>query len=100
MRKSENRIQTKDEVNQVLTTSLWLEMQWCDRKLVWNPAEWGGVERVHIPSDQIWIPDILLYNNADGEPHITIDSLALVDHRGTVLWQPPSIYKSLCPVRY
>ncbi|KAL6724686.1 hypothetical protein Aduo_019551 [Ancylostoma duodenale] len=87
-----------DEVNQVLTTSLWLEMQWSDRKLVWNPAEWGGVERVHIPSDQIWIPDILLYNNADGEPHITIDSLALVDHRGTVLWQPPSIYKSLCPI--
>ncbi|KIH47898.1 hypothetical protein ANCDUO_22037 [Ancylostoma duodenale] len=36
--------------------------QWSDRKLVWNPAEWGGVERVHIPSDQIWIPDILLYN--------------------------------------
>uniref|UniRef100_A0A1I7XFN3 Neur_chan_LBD domain-containing protein n=1 Tax=Heterorhabditis bacteriophora TaxID=37862 RepID=A0A1I7XFN3_HETBA len=87
-----------DEVNQVLTTSLWLEMQWSDRKLVWNPFEWGGVERVHIPSDQIWIPDILLYNNADGEPHITIDSLALVDYRGTVLWQPPSIYKSLCPI--
>ncbi|CAJ0609062.1 unnamed protein product [Cylicocyclus nassatus] len=87
-----------DEVNQVLTTSLWLEMQWTDRKLVWNPAEWGGVERIHIPSDQIWIPDILLYNNADGEPHITIDSLTLVDFRGTVLWQPPSIYKSLCNI--
>uniref|UniRef100_A0A8L8KB14 Acetylcholine receptor subunit alpha-type unc-63 n=1 Tax=Heligmosomoides polygyrus TaxID=6339 RepID=A0A8L8KB14_HELPZ len=87
-----------DEVNQVLTTSLWLEMQWRDTKLVWNPLEWGGVERVHLPSDLIWIPDILLYNNADGEPHITISSLVLVDHKGTVLWQPPSIYKSLCPI--
>lgn len=38
------------------------------------------------------------YFSADGEPHITISSLVLVDHKGTVLWQPPSIYKSLCPV--
>ncbi|CAD6187526.1 unnamed protein product [Caenorhabditis auriculariae] len=87
-----------DEVNQVLTTSLWLEMQWVDRKLMWTPTEWGGVETVHIPSDQIWIPDIVLYNNADGEPHITISSLARVDFRGRVVWQPPSIYKSFCPI--
>ena len=38
--------------------------------------------------------------SADGEPHITVTSLARVDYNGTVLWQPPSIYKSLCPVGY
>uniref|UniRef100_F1LE31 Neuronal acetylcholine receptor subunit alpha-2 n=1 Tax=Ascaris suum TaxID=6253 RepID=F1LE31_ASCSU len=59
-----------DEVNQVLTTSLWLEIQWTDSKLAWNPEDWGGIKKIHIPSDQIWIPDILLYNNADGEPCI------------------------------
>lgn len=36
--------------------------QWQDRKLVWNPAEWGGIKKIHVPSDQIWTPDILLYN--------------------------------------
>uniref|UniRef100_A0A1I7T984 Neur_chan_LBD domain-containing protein n=1 Tax=Caenorhabditis tropicalis TaxID=1561998 RepID=A0A1I7T984_9PELO len=87
-----------DEVNQVLTTSLWLEMQWYDKKLTWNPSDWGGVEYIHIPSDQIWIPDIVLYNNADGEPHITITSLAKIDNHGRVVWQPPSIYKSFCPI--
>ncbi|MFH4981923.1 hypothetical protein AB6A40_008632 [Gnathostoma spinigerum] len=87
-----------DEVNQVLITSLWLEIQWTDDKLRWNPKEWGNITKVHILSNQIWIPDILLYNNADGEPHITIESMAMVDYRGTVIWMPPSIYKSLCPI--
>ncbi|RCN32674.1 Neurotransmitter-gated ion-channel ligand binding domain protein [Ancylostoma caninum] len=92
------RIIDVDEVNQVLTTNLWLEMQWFDYKLSWDPARWGGIRKLHIPSDQIWIPDILLYNNADGEPHITILSDALVYHNGLIVWKPPSIYKSFCPI--
>ncbi|CAJ0590969.1 unnamed protein product [Cylicocyclus nassatus] len=92
------RIIDVDEVNQVLTTNLWLEMQWFDYKLTWDPARWGGIRKLHIPSDQIWIPDILLYNNADGEPHISILSDALVYHNGLIVWKPPSIYKSFCPI--
>ncbi|CAB3410329.1 unnamed protein product [Caenorhabditis bovis] len=87
-----------DEVNQVLTTSLWLEMQWRDKKLVWKPKDWGGVDSIYIPSDQIWVPDIVLYNNADGEPHITITTFVKVYSDGRVIWQPPSIYKSFCPI--
>ncbi|CAJ0944425.1 unnamed protein product, partial [Mesorhabditis belari] len=87
-----------DEVNQVLTTSLWLEMQWTDSKLVWNPKDYGGTRKIHISSDQIWTPDVVLYNNADGEPHISIVSLAMVDYLGTVIWMPPSIYKSFCAI--
>ncbi|KAK6059093.1 hypothetical protein COOONC_03275 [Cooperia oncophora] len=55
-------VTNRDEVNQVLTTNLWLEMQWFDYKLSWEPTRWGGIKKLHIPSDQIWIPDILLYN--------------------------------------
>ncbi|KAK0408386.1 hypothetical protein QR680_003923 [Steinernema hermaphroditum] len=92
------RIIDVDEVNQVLTTNLWLEMQWYDYKLTWDPSKWNGIKKLHVPSDQIWIPDILLYNNADGEPHITIMSDALVYYTGLVVWKPPSIYKSFCPI--
>ncbi|CAD5234849.1 unnamed protein product [Bursaphelenchus xylophilus] len=92
------RIIDVDEVNQVLTTSLWLEMQWYDYKLLWDPEKFGGIKKVHIPSDQIWIPDILLYNNADGEPHISVTSDAIVYYTGLVVWKPPSIYKSFCPI--
>uniref|UniRef100_A0A1I8BDA8 Neur_chan_LBD domain-containing protein n=1 Tax=Meloidogyne hapla TaxID=6305 RepID=A0A1I8BDA8_MELHA len=53
---------------------------------------------LHIPSDLIWIPDIILYNNADGEPHISIVSDAIIYFNGLVVWKPPSIYKSFCNI--
>ncbi|VDK56782.1 unnamed protein product [Anisakis simplex] len=35
---------------------------WMDYKLKWNPADYGGVDVLYVPSDMIWLPDIVLYN--------------------------------------
>ncbi|KAL4092088.1 hypothetical protein QTP88_026658 [Uroleucon formosanum] len=35
---------------------------WNDYKLQWDPKEYGGVQMLHVPSDHIWRPDIVLYN--------------------------------------
>lgn len=35
---------------------------WFDYKLRWDPKEYGGVQMLHVPSDHIWRPDIVLYN--------------------------------------
>ncbi|XP_026468010.1 acetylcholine receptor subunit alpha-like [Ctenocephalides felis] len=48
--------------NQIMTTNLWVEQSWYDYKLKWEPKEYGGVEMLHVPSDHIWRPDIVLYN--------------------------------------
>jgi Neurotransmitter-gated ion-channel ligand binding domain len=40
----------------------WVEQSWYDYKLRWNPAEYGNVQMLHVPSDHIWRPDIVLYN--------------------------------------
>ncbi|VDO52881.1 unnamed protein product [Brugia timori] len=51
-------------------------------------------------SATIYVDEIESYFHfsADGEPHITIMSDALVYYTGAVVWKPPSIYKSFCPV--
>lgn len=43
-------------------TALFLLQSWDDYKLKWDPREYGGVEMLHVPSDHIWRPDIVLYN--------------------------------------
>ena len=48
--------------NQIMTTNLWVEQYWYDYKLQWDPTEYGGVDMLHVPSDHIWRPDIVLYN--------------------------------------
>lgn len=42
--------------------SVFFFKSWYDYKLTWDPKEYGGVEGLHVPSDHIWRPDIVLYN--------------------------------------
>ncbi|XP_014215475.1 acetylcholine receptor subunit alpha-like isoform X2 [Copidosoma floridanum] len=84
--------------NQIMTTNLWVEQSWYDYKLQWDPKEYGGVEMLHVPSDHIWRPDIVLYNNADGNFEVTLATKATLNYTGRVEWKPPAIYKSSCEI--
>lgn len=65
--------------NQIMVTMMWVEQEWTDYKFKWDPEEYGGVSKLHVPSEQIWLvscpvtivccsnlslgqPDIVLYN--------------------------------------
>ncbi|UYV83056.1 nAChRa1 [Cordylochernes scorpioides] len=72
--------------------------EWNDYKLRWEPEEYGGVSKLHVPAEQIWLPDIVLYNNADGNYEVTIMTKAIIHSDGTVVWNPPAIYKSSCQI--
>merc|ERR1719499_3024700 len=82
--------------NQIMTTNLWVEQFWYDYKMRWDPNEYGGVNMLHVPSDHIWRPDIVLYNNADGNFEVTLSTKATLYHSGRVEWKPPAIYHSSC----
>ncbi|XP_063383370.1 acetylcholine receptor subunit beta-like 2 isoform X2 [Cydia fagiglandana] len=84
--------------NQVMTTNLWVEQKWFDYKLQWNPDEYGGVEMLYVPSEHIWLPDIVLYNNWDGNYEVTLMTKATIKYTGEVNWKPPAIYKSSCEI--
>ncbi|XP_013775687.2 acetylcholine receptor subunit alpha-like [Limulus polyphemus] len=87
------------EVNlkeQIMTTNVWVQQFWEDYKLQWDPREYGGVDMLHVPSDHIWRPDIVLYNNADGNFEVTLTTKAMVNYQGFIEWKPPAIYRSSC----
>ncbi|XP_065156157.1 acetylcholine receptor subunit alpha-like 2 isoform X2 [Atheta coriaria] len=84
--------------DQILTTNVWLEHEWTDHKFMWDPQEYGGVTELYVPSEHIWLPDIVLYNNADGEYVVTTMTKAVLQHTGKVLWTPPAIFKSSCEI--
>lgn len=86
------------EKNQIMTTNVWLQHSWVDYKLQWNPVDYGGVDVLYIPPEMIWLPDIVLYNNADGNYQVTIMTKAKLSSNGTVEWAPPAIYKSMCQI--
>ncbi|XP_029353370.1 neuronal acetylcholine receptor subunit alpha-3 [Echeneis naucrates] len=87
-----------DEVNQIMETNLWLRHVWNDYKLRWNPKDFGGVEFIRVPSNRIWKPDIVLYNNAVGDFQVDDKTKALLRYNGDVTWIPPAIFKSSCKI--
>uniref|UniRef100_UPI00398F158D neuronal acetylcholine receptor subunit alpha-3-like n=1 Tax=Pristiophorus japonicus TaxID=55135 RepID=UPI00398F158D len=79
-----------------METNLWLKHIWNDYKLRWDPAEYGGIKFIRVPSEKIWRPDIVLYNNADGNFQVNAMTKIMLAFDGTVTWIPPAIFKSSC----
>ncbi|CAJ0940037.1 unnamed protein product, partial [Mesorhabditis belari] len=86
------------ELAQVMTCSVWLKQVWIDKKLSWDPRNYGGVSVLYVPYEMIWVPDIVLYNNAESYYNITISTKATLHYSGEVTWEPPAILKSLCQI--
>ncbi|VDO74962.1 unnamed protein product [Heligmosomoides polygyrus] len=87
-----------DEKNQILQTNVWLTMKWNDFQLRWNPVDYGNITNLHVPSDRVWLPDIVLFNNADGNYEVSFRSNAFVEANGDVTWVPPAMFKSSCRI--
>ncbi|VDL73600.1 unnamed protein product [Nippostrongylus brasiliensis] len=89
-----------DEKNQVITLVAWLEYQWTDYKLRWQPSEYGGIKDIRVPgnANAIWKPDVLLYNSADENFDSTYPVNYVVSHTGHVLQVPPGILKLSCKI--
>ncbi|KAM5245987.1 5-hydroxytryptamine receptor 3A [Ctenodactylus gundi] len=54
-----------DEKNQVLTTYIWYRQFWNDEFLQWNPEDFDNITKLSIPTDSIWVPDILINEFVD-----------------------------------
>ncbi|KAK3098636.1 hypothetical protein FSP39_021439 [Pinctada imbricata] len=70
--------------------------EWVDPNLSWESRDYGGIESLYVPAKEIWLPDIVLYNNADGNYEVTLMTKAILHSNGSVVWEPPAIYKSSC----
>ncbi|XP_066476362.1 acetylcholine receptor subunit gamma isoform X2 [Tiliqua scincoides] len=87
-----------NEREEALTTNVWVEMQWSDYRLRWDPNAYENITCLRIPSTLVWLPDIVLENNIDGVFEIALYTNTLVSHNGLIYWLPPAIYRSACSV--
>ncbi|XP_059904243.1 neuronal acetylcholine receptor subunit beta-2-like [Gadus macrocephalus] len=87
-----------NEREQIMTTNLWLFQEWNDYRLSWDPEKYEGLKKLRIPAKMIWLPDIVLYNNADGVYEVSYCN-TVVSHTGYIFWLPPAIYKSACAIQ-
>ncbi|XP_077131534.1 neuronal acetylcholine receptor subunit beta-3 isoform X2 [Ranitomeya variabilis] len=84
------------KVNFGLKITQLVDVEWMDLKLQWNPKDYGGINYIRVPSESLWLPDIVLFENADGRFEGSLMTKAIIKYDGTVTWTPPASYKSSC----
>ncbi|KAL9981976.1 hypothetical protein ACROYT_G010752 [Oculina patagonica] len=89
--------------SQYITTYAWVNQYWKNNLLKWDPEYYGGVKKIHVSPEDIWVPDTLLYNNIDEEKRIgggraTYTASVEVQYDGSNMWLNPALFKSICSV--
>ena len=52
--------------------------------LMWDPVKYDNLKSVSVPSSSIWVPDVILFNSADGKYEVTLMTRANVSFDGKV----------------
>ncbi|VDM54592.1 unnamed protein product [Angiostrongylus costaricensis] len=85
-----------DEKDQIMHTNVWLTLKWHDFQMRWNPVNYGEIKEIRVSPDKVWLPDIVLFNNADGNYEVSFMCNVVINYLGDMLWVPPALYKSSC----
>uniref|UniRef100_A0A7N4UXA4 Cholinergic receptor nicotinic gamma subunit n=1 Tax=Sarcophilus harrisii TaxID=9305 RepID=A0A7N4UXA4_SARHA len=75
-----------NEREEALTTNVWIEMQWCDYRLRWDPRDYEDVWVLRIPSTMVWRPDVVLENKSQTYSSSEIDLQLSEEDGRTVEW--------------
>uniref|UniRef100_A0A4W5JPH7 Neuronal acetylcholine receptor subunit alpha-7 n=1 Tax=Hucho hucho TaxID=62062 RepID=A0A4W5JPH7_9TELE len=93
-----NLMQIMDVVGINVHITFVILSSWFDHYLQWNQTEYPGVKNLRFTTDQVWTPDILLYNSADDDFDSTFKTNVLVNSSGFAEYLPPGIFMSTCNV--
>lgn len=99
-----SRLVKVDSQEQLVVLDTWVTQDWKNEFLTWNISDYGDVDRVHFGPDEIWVPDIALFNNGDDEinlaggPSKFVTDVA-VNHEGKCTWSGPATFKVNCEMK-
>ncbi|GFS20108.1 neuronal acetylcholine receptor subunit alpha-2 [Elysia marginata] len=72
--------------------------EWYDDFLVWDPQKFNNITKLRIPCHKIWLPDMVLYNNAAEYTDGLMPANAMLAPDGNVFWPVPTKLQSSCKV--
>ncbi|XP_075416968.1 acetylcholine receptor subunit beta isoform X1 [Tenrec ecaudatus] len=88
-----------NEKDEEMNTKVYLDLEWTDYRLSWNPEDYEHIDSVRVTAQSVWLPDVVLLNNNDGNFDVALDVNVVVSSDGSVRWQPPGLYRSSCSIQ-
>lgn len=85
--------------SQTLKTRAWLNINWMDKRLSWNPSEYNGIKLLQMPFENVWKPDIVVLNNAvQSFGSLSMSTDVYLTSNGNVTWLVSTILNSNCHI--
>ncbi|TKC33541.1 hypothetical protein EI555_011158, partial [Monodon monoceros] len=78
-----------NEKDEEMSTKVYLDLEWTDYRLSWDPEEQEGIDSLRITAESV----------NDGNFDVALDISVTVSSDGSVRWQPPGIYRSSCSIQ-
>ena len=98
------KVQTVDAHEGSMKIKVWLRMYWEDRRLSWDPSDYGGLEYTQFWADispgsssyEIWLPDVQPYNSMSAIASTLDPTYLKVDYRGDIFYSRPGTLEVMC----
>ncbi|KXJ09443.1 neuronal acetylcholine receptor subunit alpha-10 [Exaiptasia diaphana] len=87
--------------SQLVTISVWIRQKWKNPFMSWNASDYGGIDVVNLNPERLWIPDVILYDNADETYAGGLEKYktsVIVYSDGTNEWNSPASFTSTCKI--
>ncbi|CAH0551481.1 unnamed protein product [Brassicogethes aeneus] len=87
-----------DHQSGTLGLDSWLSIHWYDEYLKWNPQDFGNLREIKVTTDNIWVPDLSVYNRFDQgtEPTVFASTKCIVNFNGLIVCVHPHHVDALC----
>ncbi|XP_022327495.2 neuronal acetylcholine receptor subunit alpha-6-like [Crassostrea virginica] len=88
-----------DIKNQIFSTTGWIEANWNDHRLSWDPTTYNNITDVFADESEVWRP-VFFIDNSVSDLSIISDAKLLyrVTHTGEVEWEQPRMFNTHCRV--
>ena len=88
-----------DEKSQTFTLRGFLEVKWTDQFLEWKTHAFGGVKKINVKNENIWLPDLALMNVYDIPTEMgQKDGRTSVNNNGVCVTWPYKSFKVGCKI--
>ncbi|XP_040182596.1 5-hydroxytryptamine receptor 3A-like [Rana temporaria] len=84
-----------DEKNQLLKSYIWYNQSWVDEFLQWDPTKFDNLTRFSIPTQSIWLPDIMIEEAVSSEDSPAVPYV-YVNYHGRVMNNIPIHITTAC----
>ncbi|XP_052271610.1 neuronal acetylcholine receptor subunit alpha-7-like [Dreissena polymorpha] len=92
-------IQDFNEVEEKISFTALLYLAWQDKRLVWDPKDYGGIDNLYIDVSKIWVPQMMLMNNVNKNERLSEDwHTVKVNASGICVYYTGNVFTSSCNV--